>query len=132
MAKLSHCIKNKSIPATEIDKGCVFCGHDIKRGGYWSCYKNISVCEGCQNQLVDLLIDTLNDTMGFELLSHEDRLKYLSSLCEVRLLKKKAVLAEQVDRSRRVDCKGQTSVCSADDVARLFKGKLKIGSVEVE
>ncbi len=95
MARLSEIIKsnkdNQGIPPKHVKElsTCLFCGEEIKIGGCWAGEFHIGVCSGCQGSLIDLLIDTLDDTMDFDKLSDDDRLKYLSNLCSNRLIKKK-------------------------------------------
>ncbi|MCY6372450.1 hypothetical protein [Clostridium ganghwense] len=93
MSKISDIKKVDAIPhdCREQLSTCVFCGDKINNGGCWSAKMPIGVCKSCSNQLVDLLIDTLEDTMHFEELSIEERLKYLNSICENRLLKKETI-----------------------------------------
>lgn len=95
MARLSEVIKKHKeenvIPEKHMKElsTCLFCHTEIKRGGCWSGSYHIGVCEDCATGgLIDLLIDTLEDTINFNKLSVEDRVNYLKNVCHNRILRK--------------------------------------------
>lgn len=91
--QLSKFMKDMKKSNVEIEGyECMFCGELSSVGGLWNINttENKVVCSGCQNQLVEFLIDTLKDTMNFDLLEHGEQLQILTSICNQSLLKKKA------------------------------------------
>ena len=91
--QLSKFIKDMKNSSVEIEGfECMFCGDMTKHGGLWNINtaENKAVCGDCQGKLADFLIDTLKDTMHFELLEHEEQLQILTSICNQSLLEKKA------------------------------------------
>lgn len=92
MSKLSEWKSDKLFESfSESETTCEFCEKKIDKGGFWKAKSDIYVCEDCKEKLIDLLIDTLEDTQQFDNLKHEDKLKYLKAMCETRLLKKKSI-----------------------------------------
>ena len=92
MARISDIKKSNGIPQEDKDKlsTCFFCGEKVSLGGCWSGSIEVGVCGNHTGSLVDLLIDTLEDSQSLEHLSSTEKLKYLSNICENRLLKKEA------------------------------------------
>ena len=92
MARVSNINKSDAIPQEDKDKlsTCLFCGEKVSIGGCWSGEYEVGVCGNHSGSLVDLLIDTLEDTESFEHLSANEKLQYLNNICENRLLKKEA------------------------------------------
>lgn len=93
MAKLKHLIKNRNVITNETECHCTFCGEHTTAGGLWNDYKadNVIVCNDCSGKLVDLLIDTLRDTIDFENLGSYEQIELLKSICTYRLLRKQAM-----------------------------------------
>lgn len=92
MSRLSKTI-NRGIP-DEYDKQlaiCFFCGEKIEKGGCWAGEHHIGVCKECSYNLIDLLVDTLNDSDDtFRNVSVEEKLKAIENISRTRLLKKEA------------------------------------------
>ena len=67
---------------------CFFCGNKIEPniGGVWTSLTDIAVCKDCSYRLLDLFIDTLDDTDdSFEQLSINDKSKYITNKVIERL-----------------------------------------------
>ncbi|MBN1042384.1 hypothetical protein FDB64_10845 [Clostridium botulinum] len=79
-------------PIDEIDKQlstCLFCSKEIKKGGCWHGEQPIGVCEKCSYYLIDLLVDTLNDTNEpFNKGTVKDKMKYIEEIGMERIIKK--------------------------------------------
>lgn len=73
---------------------CLFCGENVMVGGCWTGEKEIAVCGNCINSLIDLAIDTIDDTTNIKKLSDSEQLTYIKNLVENRLLKKKTLINE--------------------------------------
>lgn len=90
MAQISETI-DKGIP-DEIDKQlstCLFCSKEIEKGGCWHGECPIGVCEECSHYLIDLLVDTLNDTNeSFKKSTVEDKMKHIEEIAMERITKK--------------------------------------------
>lgn len=88
MAKFSEIGKGIPEPHYTGLHTCMFCGANFTRGGSWAGHPHhVGACGACADQLMAFLIDTLRDTMGLDLLSHEEQLEYIKNIAENRLFK---------------------------------------------
>ncbi|MDU2749508.1 MAG: hypothetical protein E7B96_13715 [Clostridium perfringens] len=68
---------------------CLFCNEEISEGGYWAGDINAGVCKECSYYLIDLLIDTLNDTdVSFKKSSVDSKVNYIERIVRERAMKK--------------------------------------------
>lgn len=91
MARVSQIRKGKGIPDNfqEELSTCFFCSDKIIKGGCWAGEHYIGVCQKCSCYLVDLIVDTLEDTdESFKNSSAEEKMKYIEELGMKRIMKK--------------------------------------------
>lgn len=90
MAELSRMIKQGV--QDEYDKQlstCFFCSKEIEKGGCWAGEHHIGVCKECSYYLIDLLVDTLNDSNdSFKKSTIKEKMKYIEQVTMSRITKK--------------------------------------------
>ena len=104
MSRLSNTINNSGIP-DEYQKQlstCFFCGETITKGGCWAGQHHIGVCSNCSYFLIDLFIDTCEDSGEFKDLEIQDKLKVIQEISGERLLKKAEDLAKYKRRIEKM------------------------------
>lgn len=93
MAKISEIMKkNEGISKEDLEniQKCFFCGSKISKGGCWSGKtETMAVCRECIDQLADLLIDSVSDTIDFDKVEPSEQLKYILNSVENRFIYKK-------------------------------------------
>lgn len=92
MSRLSETvIKGNGIPDKQQEelKTCFFCGKKITKGGCWAGIYHLGVCQECSASLVDLLVDTLDDTdTAFEQSDIKEKEKRIGEIVMERVAKK--------------------------------------------
>ncbi|MBU3208701.1 hypothetical protein [Clostridium algidicarnis] len=91
MARISTIKNENAIPREDREQlsTCLFCDEKISKGGCWAGSKCIGVCKKCSQYLIDLFIDTLDDTdESFKKSSVETKMKYIEQMGVKRIVKK--------------------------------------------
>lgn len=71
---------------------CFFCNDTIQFGGCWVGITDTAICTKCSGQLIDLYVDTLDDTNeAFSKLSITEKANYINEQVIERLRHKQAI-----------------------------------------
>jgi len=69
---------------------CSSCGKEIKKGGMWALGNNqyIAICENCASILLDLYIDTMQDSGKYDGLTDHEIMSKITGECQNRYVRK--------------------------------------------